>query len=376
MFFTGNLSLEQGILYKAFTGIDFENKAYMCYIFRRDLNKRIVTYMKKSYRGKRLRRLAFLIALGLIFTILYKAMDTRAEKRLLKTQLAIQEEIKGLKEQKAEALKHRLEEEKQLAMESLEPNNLAVLSNSKLTLEERIKIYLGDGIDSFGFIYYDLITGEKIAINENKVFTAASTYKLGLNMIAYDKIRSGSLSLTQGIVYDADWDYEDGDGILQYEVDTTLKKPVPINKLMELSIKYSDNIAALMLSRTLGGTRAVREKTNAMVALSCDTASNKTTPEIQFRLLKLLYENRDDEYYSHLIDLMKNTVFKDRLAEYLPEGIIAHKIGDYDRAVNDIGIVFTDRPYIIVTYSEGLDNAWEAIARISRMVYDNQQGKL
>ena len=35
--------------------------------------------------------------------------------------------------------------------------------------------------------------GYKIEINENKVFTAASTYKVGLNMVTYEKIRKGSL---------------------------------------------------------------------------------------------------------------------------------------------------------------------------------------
>ena len=242
-------------------------------------------------------------------------------------------------------------------------------------LLRRIQKYLGSEISRFGFIYYDLTSGEKIAINENKVFTAASTYKVGLNMVTYEKIRSGSLDINKGIPYVASNDYEGGTGILQGEVNTTLAKPVSVSKLLELSITHSDNIATRMLNRILGGAKGVRQNMNSMVGLSCDTSSNKTTPEIQFRLLKKLYENRNDKYYSRLINNMKNTVFHDRLDKYLPYNMVAHKIGNYGGAVSDIGIVFTDKPYVIVAYAEGVSGPAEKISKISRIIYNEQLKK-
>ena len=43
--------------------------------------------------------------------------------------------------------------------------------------------------------------GQKIAINEEKVFTAASTSKVQLNMIAYDLARNGELSLDENTLF-------------------------------------------------------------------------------------------------------------------------------------------------------------------------------
>ncbi|NKF05829.1 serine hydrolase [Clostridium gasigenes] len=274
-----------------------------------------------------------------------------------------------------------LEKEIGMAEDKLKNHQLLSLSGKEealetnISIEQRIELYLEGGIKDFGFIYYDLTTKEKIVINENKVFIAASTYKVGLNMLVYEDIINGVLEINQGIIYDDDKDFEDGTGILKNEIDTTLTKPVLLQKLLDLSIIESDNIASKMLKRTLGGDKETRERINEMAELSCDTDSNKTTPEIQFKLLENLYKNRDNIYYTHLLNIMKETEFHDRLDKYLPYEIVAHKIGNYEESINDIAIIFTDKPYIIVAYSEGIDEANEKIAKISKMIYSEQLKK-
>ncbi|MBU3135435.1 class A beta-lactamase-related serine hydrolase [Clostridium gasigenes] len=274
-----------------------------------------------------------------------------------------------------------LEKEIGMAEDKLKNHQLLSLSGTEealetnISIEQRIALYLEGGIKDFGFIYYDLTTKEKIVINQNKVFIAASTYKVGLNMLVYEDIINGVLEINQGIIYDDDKDFEYGTGILKNEIDTTLTKPVLLQKLLDLSIIESDNIASKMLKRTLGGDKETRERINEMAELSCDTDSNKTTPEIQFKLLENLYKNRDNIYYTHLLNIMKETEFHDRLDKYLPYEIVAHKIGNYEESINDIAIIFTDKPYIIVAYSEGIDEANEKIAKISKMIYSEQLKK-
>lgn len=246
---------------------------------------------------------------------------------------------------------------------------------ANLPLQDKIKAYLGTGVSKVGFIYYDLTSGEKIAINENKVCVAASTYKVGMNMVAYDAVRAGTLDLNEGLKYNSTM-YEGGTGILQGQINTTLTKPVPVQKLLDLAITHSDNIATNMISRRLGGTQAVRKAVLKMTGITnVDVVNNKTTPEVQFRLLKKLYENRSDKYNAHLIDVMKQTIFHDRIDKYVPKNLVAHKIGNYGAYTNDIGIVFTDKPYVFVMYVDGLTNPAEKIAQVSKMVYEAQLKK-
>lgn len=242
------------------------------------------------------------------------------------------------------------------------------------TLESRIRSYLGSGISRVGFIYYDLTTGKKISINGNKICTAASTYKVGMNMVAYNWVREGKLSLSEGLSYKNIY-YEEGTGILQGQINTTLKNPVKVQKLLDYSIIYSDNIATKMIQARLGGGQAVRKAVCDMTGITVDTVNNKITPEMELRLLKNLYENRNDQYNSHLISIMKQTIFHDRIDKYVPQYLTAHKIGNYGTYVNDVGIVFTDEPYIIVIYVDGISDSAEKIAHISKMVYQAQLEK-
>lgn len=79
--------------------------------------------------------------------------------------------------------------------------------------------------------------------------------------------------------------------------------------------------------------------------------------------------------YMKIIIILIQTEFHDRLDKYLPNEIVAHKVGNYYESVHDIGIVFTQRPYIIITFSEDIDEAEEKIAKISEMIYKEQLKK-
>jgi len=243
---------------------------------------------------------------------------------------------------------------------------------SNVALLNKIKAYLGSGVNRVGFVYYDLSTGDKLSINPNKVCIAASTYKVGMNMVAYDMVRAGKLKLTDGLRYNSAY-YESGTGILQGQLKTTLKHPVALQKLLDYSIIYSDNIATNMISSRLGGARIVRQKVATMTGITgVSTTKNVLTPEIETRLLKKLYYGRNDKYYTRLISDMKRTKFHDRIDKYIPRYLVAHKIGNLGSYTNDVGIVFTNKPYMFVIYVDGLSNSAEKIATVSKMVYQNQ----
>lgn len=248
-------------------------------------------------------------------------------------------------------------------------------TSSLENLENKIKDYLGNELNNVGLIYYDLTTNKKISINADELFTAASTYKVGMNIVAYNMVKEGSLSLNDSIKYSSGY-YEEGTGILQSQIDTTLNSPISIQKLLDYSIIYSDNIATNMVNEKLGGFNSVRQAVSYFTGVSEPTVSgNVITPETEFRLLKNLYSNRFDEYYAHLIEVMKTTEFHDRIDKYLPYNLVAHKIGSYDSYINDVGIIFTDKPYILVIYTNELTDATEKIATLSKIIYNAQLQK-
>lgn len=248
-------------------------------------------------------------------------------------------------------------------------------TSSLENLENKIKDYLGNELNNVGLIYYDLTTNKKISINGDELFTSASTYKVGMNIVAYNMVKEGTLSLSDNIKYSSGY-YEEGTGILQSQIDTTLNSPISIQKLLDYAIIYSDNIATNMITEKLGGFDSVRQAVSYFTGVTEPTVSgNVITPETEFRLLKNLYSNRFDQYHSHLIEVMKNTEFHDRIDKYLPYNLVAHKIGSYDSYINDVGIIFTDKPYILVIYTNELTDATEKIATLSNIIYSAQLQK-
>lgn len=241
-----------------------------------------------------------------------------------------------------------------------------------LPLEQKIKTYIGSKIKGFGLVYYDLNSGKSIVINGDKTFTAASTIKVPMNMVLFDMISEGSIDINEKLSYVKSSDYEGGTGILQNNKNNILGSPIPLRILSDYSIIYSDNIATRMIIRRLGREN-MKSRFDAKTGHKTNHAGNYITPNDAAAFLKLLYKNPgNNPYYPQLIETMKKTTFHDRIDKYLPYDMVAHKIGNYEGYTNDIGIVFTKNPYVLVIYTENVPGGTEMIAQISKMIYNEQ----
>lgn len=243
---------------------------------------------------------------------------------------------------------------------------LNILYSDNYNIIDKVKIYLGDESANLGFIYYDLTTNEKASINEDMEFIAASTYKVGLNLLYYSLASTGKINLNDIITYTYE-DYEEGTGILQDYDGYDLS----IQDLLDLSIVYSDNIATNMLGRTLGGHANVRNELYNLLDIEFDAESNTITPNIELEVLKYIYDNKTNPNFSHLIEVLTNTDFHDRLDKYLPYEMVAHKVGTNEEYVHDVGLFLTDKPYILIMYTNDILDAEEKIAQISNAIYLN-----
>ena len=193
---------------------------------------------------------------------------------------------------------------------------------------------------------YELSDGSlRYDFAENVFRTAASTYKLPLNMYYYDLERAGEISPTATI----------GGYKLDY--------------IHRQSIVYSNNAVSEALYMHLGSFKHYRE----LMAQYYDQeypaiyySRNKINSAYMIAVLKRIYENRD--YYTELIGYMKEgdpgEYFKnnDETVE------VAHKYGWYDGAVNDVAIVYTETPYYLAAYTQSVPNASLVLGRLSALM--------
>ncbi len=226
-----------------------------------------------------------------------------------------------------------------------------------------------DGLD-ISYYYSNPKNEKEFKNNEDEFFVAASTVKVGIATMISDMIKEGSLS-EDTLEYFNKMDFEGGTGIIQEDPYYT---QYTIKYLLEVMIKYSDNIATNILIRTaeeIKGKSYYQSYMENITNGGFNINGNLITANGAMNTIKNLYNNQEEnEYYKKTINNMTQTEFNDRMSLYLPDNLIAHKIGGKENYFNDIGIVLTEDPYLFTSYcSEGYDTCNEAIGSLNLAFY-------
>ena len=82
--------------------------------------------------------------------------------------------------------------------------------------------------------------------------------------------------------------------------------------------------------------------------------------------LQYLYENADR--FPQLLTYLKEAQPEAYFKKYVTQYPIAHKYGSFDGAENDVGIVYTEEPYLLAVYTYGLADGEEVVARVNEAV--------
>lgn len=281
-----------------------------------------------------------------------------------------QKEIERIEKEKEIELKNKNKEEEErkqreiLYKEQYEKDKKEYYETLQQELDRLSSLY-GTNI---GISYYDINSGTSLNVNGDKQFTAASTTKVPLNMVLADKVFKENINLDTHISYNSGY-YEGGTGIIQGNIQSSYS----LSDLSDYSIKYSDNIATNMLYGYLGGFYNVRNIFSDYLGHQITTNENTITPNEATSFLKILYENKENNpHYDKLIDNLKNTDFKIRMEQNLSNGIVAHKIGSYGTYVNDIGIVYSNNPFILSVYTNGISSSESIITELTDFIYNKQ----
>jgi beta-lactamase class A len=227
-----------------------------------------------------------------------------------------------------------------------------------------------DGLKGrYGVYVQDLTTGESYGVNSGEIFPAASLNKLPVLLTLYQEAEAGRLSLETKYSLKQE-DKRGGAGSLQYKPAGTV---YTYRKMAELMGRESDNTAFYVFSRLLGGDK-IQKTINDLGMRRTSFKDFETSPEdlgIFFSKLYnggLLTKTNQEELFSFLT----NSWWEDRIPTGVPKGIkVVHKVGTEIGVVADAGVVFAQKPFVLVILSEKIleSEAKEILPKIAELVY-------
>ena len=239
------------------------------------------------------------------------------------------------------------------------------LSETELneTFDNIIEQYKGN--NEIGIVYKNFSTGYKYSQEENNYFTAASTIKVVYAMRIYDRISNGEVSEDADIFYSENH-LEEGNGLI---TNNKKKNSYKLDYVLQNMIQYSDNTATNMLigDSATASDLLVKYLDNLGVKLSQEDAQkNRITPAMMEAVWTKLYNERDK--YSKLIKYLEDSKAGEVIKEGIPNKKIASKYGALDANYHETAIVFGDKDYMLLIYTNNLSNSGQSIKNIAKKI--------
>lgn len=245
--------------------------------------------------------------------------------------------------------------------------------------------------------WHDLDTGEKLLINQDSVFHAASTMKTPVMIEVFKQASQGDFAITDSIlvkneffsIMDSSLYSLSPDDDSETELYSVVGQKLPIYDLVYRMIIRSSNLAtnliidlvdARKVTQSMRGLGAARieilrgvEDTKAYEA----GRSNTTTALDLMRIYEALASGTllSEDANAQMLEILFNQQFDDIIPAQLPSEVkVAHKTGSITGVHHDSGIIFMPdgRKYVLVLLSkelEDFDAGTNALAEISGLIY-------
>ena len=312
------------------------------------LEKDVIIVVKKKFK----RFLKFVIESMAVVLVIYGVFSAgghlKAKKDAIKQQELAQQEAQNKEKQQEESISENTK-----------------LSETELneTFDNIIEQYKGN--NEIGIVYKNFSTGYKYSQEENNYFTAASTIKVVYAMRIYDRISNGEVSEDADIFYSENH-LEEGNGQI---TNNKKKNSYKLDYVIQNMIQYSDNTATNMLigDSATASDLLVKYLNNLGIKLSQEEAQkNSVTPAMMEVVWTKLYNERDK--YSKLIKYLEDSEAGEVIKEGIPNKKIASKYGALDANYHETAIVFGDKDYMLLIYTNKLDKSKQAIKDIAKKI--------
>jgi beta-lactamase class A len=251
---------------------------------------------------------------------------------------------------------------------------------SDRALEDALRQALGDEVEAYGVVVRSPDDGGGAAINPDKVFYAASLFKVAVMYEVFHQRSLGLLSFDERLLvtpYYAGFDL----GTLPVEVCQTLSVGEALGYMMSIS----DNTSAVLLQDRVGSANINR----SLAALGLTTTrllpdDLPTTAADMALLMEMIALGKavDAEASQEMVNLLASEEIDNGLRAGVPEGtLVAHKTGNWSNATHDVGIVYLPAgqagapgaAYVIAVLSEKAYET-ELTAKLSQVVYEYYTG--
>ena len=304
--------------------------------------------MKRT--GKRI--LKFIIESTAVLLIIYGVFSAGVQIKVRKDAIKQQE----LAKQEAQNEENKHEE--------------VVVENKKLSeielneaMENLIEQYKGN--NEIGIVYKNFSTGYRYAQEDKHYFTAASTIKVVYAMKIYDRIRNGEVSKNADIFYNEKF-LEEGNGQI---TNNKKKDSYKLEYVIQNMIQYSDNTATNMLmgNSATASTFVVKYLAELGVTLPQEEAlNNRITPAMMEVVWTKLYKERDK--YPELLKYLEDSDDGEWIKEGIPDKKVASKYGAIETNYHDTALVFGDKDYMLLIYTNNLNNSGQSIKNIAKKI--------
>jgi len=230
-------------------------------------------------------------------------------------------------------------------------------------LSDQIQAFVNENdldSSSFALLYYNTETGESYEYNPDTALFCASIYKLPLNMLYYDKERSGELSQNMSILgYDlADAHYQ---SIVQSNNDVSDAMIYAIGTYQD----FKRNVCA-----SYGGERYG----NADAMDPIIYQENDFPAGLMMSVVKYLWDHQSD--YSDLLSLMSAEDQRNGFEQNIPDSVTVYqKQGWYPQTNTVCEIVMEEEPYLCVIMVNNRDDSSDIILGANALVYAYHTGE-
>ncbi|HUS60050.1 MAG TPA: serine hydrolase [Nevskiaceae bacterium] len=226
----------------------------------------------------------------------------------------------------------------------------------------------------YGVYVYRLNDGHEYGVYQEEIFPAASLMKLPVMLALYQETEEGNLTLeTQYTLKEVD--KRGGAGTLQGKKAGSV---YTYRQLAGFMGQYSDNTAFNVIVEILGAGR-IQQTIDNLGMTKTSFEEFETSPKDVGLFFQKLYQSNivNHEHRDEILEFLTKTTFEDRIPAGVPENIrVAHKIGTELGNYSDAGIVFADKPFVLVIITKNAREAeaLEVLPQITQKVWEFEVG--